>query len=157
LSKGLIPTQYKTKVKELYKRHDCHPYKTLAIPFVQIPLFIIVSMTIRAMAGSAVLFLGDISHLIPLEIGFETGGIEAIQSNLTLRDTTAFLPVMTGLCNLLNVELNAATVKEGAKLRKQVLITWVLRGVSLLIIPIGMQAPSVRAFCVSYGSIHGIF
>ncbi|KAJ3103312.1 Cytochrome c oxidase assembly protein cox18, mitochondrial [Physocladia obscura] len=45
------PHQLKEKASQLYKQYNCHPTTTFLLPWIQIPLFLSVSLAIRRLAG----------------------------------------------------------------------------------------------------------
>ncbi|KAI8360405.1 60Kd inner membrane protein-domain-containing protein [Mortierella sp. GBAus27b] len=97
-----IESAYRAKVNELYSANRCNPRVSFLLPWVQIPLFITMSLAIRGMAGYPLPFLGDSS--LPAEPGFTDGGILWF-TDLTASDPTWIMPIAVGATNLLNVEV----------------------------------------------------
>lgn len=93
---------------ELFKRLKCQQWKILALPCVQIPLFIAMSLTIRAMCGWAVLDGIDTNPQF-IEDGF------GWCPSLVQPDPYGVLPLAVGAAALTNVELNAAMIPASAK------------------------------------------
>jgi inner membrane protein COX18 len=98
-----IQDAYRAKVKELYSANRCNPRVSFMLPWVQIPLFITVSLTIRGMAGYPLPFLGGSN--LPIETGFAEGGTMWF-TDLAAADPTWIMPIAVGATNLLNVEVS---------------------------------------------------
>ncbi|RUS22498.1 60Kd inner membrane protein-domain-containing protein [Endogone sp. FLAS-F59071] len=91
---------YRAKIKQLYRENNCSPLRAFLLPWVQIPLFISMSLTIRGMAAYPLPWLSNPN--LPVH-GFTDGGL-AWFVDLTQADSTWILPVAIGLTNLLNIE-----------------------------------------------------
>ncbi|XP_053922116.1 cytochrome c oxidase assembly protein COX18, mitochondrial isoform X2 [Cuculus canorus] len=119
-------------VTELYVRDNCHPFKATLLVWVQIPLWVCVSLALRncstGAAGSEV------------QEQFSTGGALWFR-DLTAPDSTWILPVLLGLVNLLIVELFASH-KEVSRLQK--LATNFFRVLSVVMIPVAATVPSKK-------------
>ena len=89
-------------MKMLYKRHGCTRAQIVLPIVTQIPLFILVSLALRAMCGWTGWF--DIGMGVPLEPLFKTEGFGA-SLDLTQPDGTFILPVMIGLLSVTNIEV----------------------------------------------------
>jgi membrane protein insertase Oxa1/YidC/SpoIIIJ len=97
-----LQKQYKTKVKSIYAHHGCSRWKLLLLPWVQMPLFISMSLTLRHMAAYPLPWYGQTAEL-PVA-GLSEGGL-AWFMDLTAVDPTMIVPVMIGAGNLINVEV----------------------------------------------------
>ena len=143
-----VQQQYRQKVSALYRRHHCHPYHTIILPFVQIPLFILVSLSLQGMVGLAVPLIPDIRDWVPVVKEMRSEGIEWLQPDLMQSDVSALLPVLIGTTNLVNVEvgsfLSAPASQTRRPFRAQAVLIWLYRGMSIAVIPIAMQVPSVK-------------
>jgi len=84
-----------------HKRHGCSKFRIMLPIFIQIPLFIFVSLALRSMCGWAGWF--DLGMSVPLEPLLQTEGFGAIQ-NLTVPDGTFVFPVLGGLLGIANLE-----------------------------------------------------
>ncbi|KAF9583871.1 Cytochrome c oxidase assembly protein cox18, mitochondrial [Lunasporangiospora selenospora] len=133
-----IQKAYRAKVKELYSAHHCNPRVSFLLPWVQIPLFVAMSLTIRGMAGYPLPFLGDSS--LPIEAGFIDGGVLWF-TDLTAPDPTWIMPIAIGAANLLNVELNGMMLSK-TPTRQQVIFRNVFRVLSISMIPIAHITPT---------------
>ncbi|ORZ12180.1 60Kd inner membrane protein-domain-containing protein [Lobosporangium transversale] len=137
-----IQNAYRAKVKELYSKHKCNPRVSFLLPWVQIPLFVTMSLTIRGMAGYPLPFLGD-SRLVP-ESGFTEGGTLWF-TDLAASDPTWIMPVAIGATNLLNVEMNSSMMSK-TPTRNQIIFRNLFRALSISMIPIAHEVP--MAICL---------
>ncbi|XP_034272009.1 cytochrome c oxidase assembly protein COX18, mitochondrial isoform X1 [Pantherophis guttatus] len=124
-------------VSELYIRDNCHPFKATLLIWVQIPVWIFVSVALRNLSIGR----GDSEGLL-IQEQFSTGGILWFK-DLTLPDSTWILPITLGLLNLLIVEIFSLRKTETSKFWKYA--TNFFRAVSLLMIPIASNVPSILA------------
>ncbi|NWU87084.1 COX18 protein, partial [Onychorhynchus coronatus] len=83
-------------VTELYIRDNCHPFKATLLVWVQIPMWVCVSLALRNCSIGAV---GS-----EVQEQFSSGGALWF-TDLTAPDSTWILPVSLGLVNLLIVEV----------------------------------------------------
>ncbi|KAI1319932.1 Cytochrome c oxidase assembly protein cox18, mitochondrial [Mortierella claussenii] len=144
-----IQEAYRAKVKELYSAHRCNPRVSFLLPWVQIPLFITMSLTIRGMAGYPLPFLGESS--LPLEPGFAEGGTLWF-TDLSASDPTWIMPIAIGAVNLLNVELNGLMMSK-TPTRNQVIFRYLFRSLAISMIPIAHEAPmAICLYWLSSGS-----
>ncbi|KAF9109791.1 Cytochrome c oxidase assembly protein cox18, mitochondrial [Mortierella sp. AM989] len=144
-----IQDAYRAKVKELYSTHRCNPRVSFMLPWVQIPLFITMSLTIRGMAGYPLPFLRDSS--LPAEPGFADGGTMWF-TDLAASDPTWIMPIAVGAVNLLNVELNALMMSK-TPTRNQVIFRNIFRALAITMIPIAHEAPmAICLYWMSSGS-----
>ena len=96
----MLSSQAKKVAKELYAQEGCSPYRVAILPWVQLPLWITLSFTLRNMAG---VFPG----LLPSE------GVKASLASegclwfadLTQPDPYFILPVILAATNLCNIEV----------------------------------------------------
>nr|CAD7457009.1 unnamed protein product [Timema tahoe] len=124
---------------ELIIRDNCHPFKGSLLIWVQIPMWVIFSTTIR----NLVYMLPDrdmASKIISLELS--VGGALWFP-NLTVPDASLILPVTMGLVNLAIVEVQTLSrSKKPTKLQRYA--TNLFRGLSVAMIPIAAGVPSTR-------------
>lgn len=142
-NRGLTPEQItvlatkerrKARIR-LYKEYKCQNWKLLALPAVQGPLFIIMSLTIRAMCGWTMI------QGFPIEEKFIHEGFLWCES-LVKPDEYGVLPLAVGACALANVELNASQYppKPGPNIHAALLN--LSRFGALLFMVFSFQAPS---------------
>lgn len=144
----------------MYKRHGCTKMRIILPTLVQVPLFILVSLALRAMSGWSGWF--DVGMWASLEPLFHTEGFGAIQ-NLAQPDGSFILPVMIGLISITNIEVtrfsisNARLTKQLTAVRRSITVSseqpsstrirkitrLSLITLSALMIPVAMQAPAV--------------
>ncbi|KAM8733061.1 cytochrome c oxidase assembly protein COX18, mitochondrial isoform 1-T1 [Acanthopagrus schlegelii] len=119
-------------VSKLYVRDNCHPFKASLLVWVQLPLWISLSLALRNLSldQSAV------------QSNMKAGGILWF-SDLTLPDSTWILPVCLGLTNLLVVEVFSLQRVNPSRVQK--FVTNSIRAFSVLMIPIAASVPSSMA------------
>lgn len=137
----------KRLINEAYIRENCHPFKSSLVILVQLPLWFTISLALRNMAGG---FSGGLGGSVP---EMTVGGAFWFP-NLTLADPFYILPVLLGIVNLSIIEMNALTLREESKLFRS--ITYVFRGISLLMIPIAMTVPSAICLYWTTSSCFGL-
>ncbi|XP_019202480.1 cytochrome c oxidase assembly protein COX18, mitochondrial isoform X2 [Oreochromis niloticus] len=119
-------------VSQLYIRDNCHPFKASLLVWVQLPLWISLSLALRNLS----LDQSDLQ-------GALAAGGALWFPDLTIPDSTWILPVCLGLTNLLIVEV--FSLQRVAASRTQRLVLNTVRGFSLLMIPIAATVPSSMA------------
>ena len=92
--------QAKKVTKELLNREGCNPYKVAILPWVQIPLWIVISFAIRNMSG---VFPGMTPLNPTISATLSTEGTLWF-SDLTLPDPYYILPCVLVVTNFLNIE-----------------------------------------------------
>ncbi|XP_069970641.1 cytochrome c oxidase assembly protein COX18, mitochondrial [Penaeus vannamei] len=123
--------------KDLIIKENCHPFKASLLLWVQIPLWVSMSVSFRNMA-SMMPHQDAAAQVLFLEMS--TGGFGWIP-NLTEVDHSLILPMAMGLLNLAITEINVLNrLQEGSKLQK--FATNLFRSVSIIIIPIAATVPS---------------
>ncbi|XP_061445839.1 cytochrome c oxidase assembly protein COX18, mitochondrial [Rhineura floridana] len=135
-------------VSELYIRDNCHPFKASLLVWVQIPIWVFVSIALRnfsiGRAASEGLFIQE---------QLSTGGIFWFM-DLTVPDSTWILPITLGILNLLIVEIFALQKKKLSRFQKYA--TNFFRGVSVLMIPVAATVPSCMALYWVSSSFMGL-
>lgn len=127
---------------ELFRKYKCQVWKSLIIlPSVQVPIFVILSLTIRAMCGWSVV------EGIPVEAGLKTESFLWVKDLLS-PDPYSVLPMTIGALSLLNVEWNALntlnpTARNNNGFNISGTISNILRMGSLCFTVIALNAPSV--------------
>ncbi|CAB4494643.1 hypothetical protein RhiirA5_452811 [Rhizophagus irregularis] len=157
-----LTKKFKTKINEIYKANKCFPIRNYLLPWVQIPLFISNSLTIRHMVDSTKsnstipenTIIGSTSEVDIItnitsvdNISTDTlinGGILWF-NDLTQTDPLYIFPLAIGLTNLLNIEIHSWFTKSQPSLRSKILKN-LSRGLSILMIPVASQAP--MAICL---------
>lgn len=119
-------------VSQLYVRDNCHPFKASLLVWVQLPMWISLSLALRNLS---------LEHPV-LQSDLAAGGALWIP-DLTVPDSTWILPICLGLTNLLIVEVFSLQRLEPS--RAQRLLTNAVRAFSLLMIPIAATVPSSMA------------
>ncbi|XP_078266804.1 cytochrome c oxidase assembly protein COX18, mitochondrial isoform X2 [Rhinoraja longicauda] len=136
-------------ISELYVRDNCHPFKASLLIWVQLPLWVFISIALRNLSLAA-----SDSSAVSVAQNLSVGGVLWFP-DLTLPDSTWIMPISLGLINLLIVEIFALRRIELSKFQKYV--TYMIRGFSVLMVPIAATVPSSMALywltssCVGLG------
>ncbi|CAN7992192.1 unnamed protein product [Ixodes pacificus] len=136
-AKYLYRRSLKKQINNLIVRDNCHPFKSSLVIWFQLPLWISLSVALRNMAY--MMPYQDIAAQA-LFLELSVGGALWFP-NLTLPDPLFVMPVLLGITNLLNIEFHALQhTKQLTKVRK--VLTYTLRGMSVLMIPIASIMPT---------------
>ncbi|KAI9270363.1 60Kd inner membrane protein-domain-containing protein [Phascolomyces articulosus] len=133
-----LQKQYRKKVSEIYAHYGCPRWKLLALPYVQIPLWVSMSLTLRHMSGYPLPWYGQTSDG-PVQ-GLSEGGFAWV-TDLTVPDPTMTFPLLIGAGTLLNVELNAWLSKDKEKTTTQKVMTNAFRCLAIVFVPVAAHAP----------------
>ncbi|XP_034860725.1 cytochrome c oxidase assembly protein COX18, mitochondrial isoform X2 [Mirounga leonina] len=121
-------------VSELYVRDNCHPFKATVLVWIQFPMWIFMSVALRNFSTGA-----THSEGFSVQEQLATDGILWFP-DLTALDSTWILPISVGIVNLLIVEIFA--LQKIGMSRFQIYITYFVRAVSVLMIPVAATIPS---------------
>ncbi|CAN7993956.1 unnamed protein product [Ixodes hexagonus] len=136
-AKYLYRKSLKKQINNLIVRDNCHPFKSSLVIWFQLPLWISLSVSLRNMA-----------YMMPYQdmaaqalfLQLSVGGVLWFP-NLTLPDPFYVMPVLLGISNLLNIEFHELQRSQRTtKVRK--VLTYTLRGMSVLMIPIASIMPT---------------
>ncbi|GLV32141.1 uncharacterized protein CBL_11901 [Carabus blaptoides fortunei] len=136
---------------KLVVRDNCHPFKASILLWVQLPMWVCLSISLRNLVY--MLPKSDLDAQITLT-ELTLGGISWIP-NLAIPDTSLILPVTLGLINLTIIEIQAMS-KNRTPSRFQRYATHMFRGVSILMIPISATVPSCLALYWVTSSTYGL-
>ncbi|XP_068797401.1 cytochrome c oxidase assembly protein COX18, mitochondrial isoform X2 [Struthio camelus] len=125
-------------ITELYIRDNCHPFKATLLMWVQIPMWVCVSLALRNCSVGAM----------------DSEGGTLWFTDLTAPDSTWILPVSLGLVNLLIVEVFALQKLKATRFQK--LATNFIRVVSVVMIPVAATVPSSMALYWLSSSFMGL-
>ncbi|XP_036057506.1 cytochrome c oxidase assembly protein COX18, mitochondrial isoform X2 [Onychomys torridus] len=121
-------------VSELYVRDNCHPFKASVLVWVQLPMWVFISIALRNFSTGA-------AHSAGASVQEQLAAGGALWfPDLTAVDSTWILPVSVGVVNLLIVEIFA--LQKLGMSRFQMYVTHFVRAVSVLMIPIAATVPS---------------
>ena len=115
---------YANQSKALMKKHKVNPLMSLAMPLVQLPVFMTFFFALQKMGG-----------YFP---GMETGGMMWFE-DLTAADSTLILPIINAASFLVMVELGADGMGTGSQTET---FKWVMRGLALGMTPLTMHLPT---------------
>ncbi|XP_068182069.1 cytochrome c oxidase assembly protein COX18, mitochondrial isoform X2 [Antennarius striatus] len=130
-------------VSELYVRDNCHPFKASLLVWVQVPLWISLSLALRKLS---------LEHSA-LQSELAAGGALWFP-DLTVPDSTWILPVCVALTNLLIIEM--FSLKMANPSRFQRIMTNFFRVLAVLMIPIGARVPSAMVLYWFSSSLVGL-
>ncbi|XP_062404797.1 cytochrome c oxidase assembly protein COX18, mitochondrial [Sardina pilchardus] len=133
-------------VSELYVRDNCHPLKASVLVWVQLPMWVCISLALRNLSLGATYSPSVCEEL-------SVGGALWFP-DLTLPDSTWVLPISLGLTNLLITEIFSLQRLEASKFQKYV--TNFIRGISIVMIPIAATVPSSMAVYWLSSSLIGL-
>lgn len=136
-------------IHALIIEENCHPLKGSLVLWLQIPLWICVSFALRSMS---MIPAKDIAAEITL-LQFSVGGILWFP-NLLFPDSTFILPVMLGIINLAIIEMHSARSVKSS--RMQTVVTNLLRGFCVVMVPIAATVPSCVALYWTTSSAFGL-
>ncbi|CAH2301431.1 mitochondrial inner membrane COX18 [Pelobates cultripes] len=125
-------------ISDLYVRDNCHPFKASLIIWIQIPMWLFVSLALRKISFCTSASSGGEA----LHRQLEEGGALWFP-DLTLPDATWILPVSLGLVNLLNLEIFALRKINLSKFQK--ILTNFIRMICILMVPVAASVPSSMA------------
>uniref|UniRef100_A0A8C5LND9 Cytochrome c oxidase assembly factor COX18 n=1 Tax=Leptobrachium leishanense TaxID=445787 RepID=A0A8C5LND9_9ANUR len=124
-------------ISELYVRDNCHPVKASLLIWIQIPMWIFVSVALRNISFATASGTGE-----ALQRQLSNGGALWFP-DLTIPDSTWILPVSLGITNLLILEIFALRKIKRSKFQK--VLTNVMRVVCVFMVPIAASVPSSLA------------
>ncbi|CAK9441576.1 uncharacterized protein LODBEIA_P54440 [Lodderomyces beijingensis] len=103
----LSAKEVRKRQKQLFQKHGVQIWKNFMLPAAQIPLWIIMSLTMRDLSGWS---SWDNIHNKPLDPSLSTEGILWFQ-DLTVADSLHVFPVILGVVSLCNVEWTFKTLE----------------------------------------------
>ncbi|XP_048220510.1 cytochrome c oxidase assembly protein COX18, mitochondrial isoform X1 [Perognathus longimembris pacificus] len=124
-------------VSELYVRDNCHPFKATVLVWIQLPMWIFMSVALRNFSTGAA--HSEVCAGPSVQEQLASGGALWFP-DLTALDSTWILPVSLGVINLLIVEIFA--LQKSGMSRFQTYVTHFVRAVSVLMVPIAATVPS---------------
>ena len=138
--------------RDMYKREKCNPIKLYFLPWVQLPLWIIISLALRNLSG----FLPrdpNLGEATLAHAGLLTGGFGWV-TDLSVSDPYLALPAIIGVTNLLNIELN--TLKKTMPSRRQIIVTRVFRSLTIAMVFFSAQVPAAMSLYWATSSSYGL-
>ncbi|KAI9261510.1 60Kd inner membrane protein-domain-containing protein [Phascolomyces articulosus] len=117
--------KYSNEMQSLFKKHGCHPMKSLGLPIIQMPVMVSFFMALRAMAE------------LPVP-GLQTGGLGWF-TDLTAQDPYYVLPVASaaGVMAILEAGTEVGAANPQSKTMKNF-----FRGMAVVMIPFTAWMPS---------------
>ena len=130
----VVMNKYQAEMKAVFNKHKVNPFRSLIGPFIQIPIF-----------ASMFFGLQKFGDYYPKE--FSEGGLLWFE-NLCLPDPYYILPVLNAASFLAMIEIGA----DGMPQEQQGMFKWVMRGLSVFMIPLTMNLPTVSYLCLLHSS-----
>lgn len=150
----MAPKQFKMNMerllKELYIKHNCHPFKSSAVLVTQIPLWVSMSFALRNMCG-AFQIQGDVLPTLTPDLG--SGGMLWFP-NLLLPDATLILPLTLGVSFLAIAEMGNLQSEKSTGFQRT--LTIVLRVLSVAMVPVAATLPSCMAWYWTCSVLFGL-
>lgn len=150
-AKRVFTKAVKTQMSELIAKHNCHPLKAGLVLWFQFPFWIGLSMSLRNLSW-ALPARDAAAQLVRLQMA--VGGVMWFP-NLAAADPTLVLPVLFALCNLCAIEVGVLSrVQPGTRLQRW--MTNLVRGVTIIVVPVAAQLPSAVVFYWTISSFCGL-
>ncbi|XP_067375180.1 cytochrome c oxidase assembly protein COX18, mitochondrial isoform X2 [Channa argus] len=130
-------------VSQLYVRENCHPFKASLLVWIQLPLWVSMSLALRNLSLDQSALHGELA----------AGGTLWFP-DLTSPDSTWILPLCVGLTNLIIMEVFSLQKLSPTRFQKMVL--YLMRGFSVLLVPITATVPSSMALYWFTSSLVGL-
>lgn len=122
-----VRLQFQQDMQAIFKKHKVHPLQALAMPFLQIPVF--------------VTFFFALNHMSQYYPDLKTGGAFWFV-DLTMPDPLYILPIVNGISFLLMVELGADGM-AGTQANQAKLMKHFLRSLAVVMVPFTASFPEV--------------
>lgn len=133
--------QWAKRVRSVLKEQGVRgPAFSLAVPLVQMPMWIAVSLTIRRMSAAPLLWFEPLPEPVA---GFTNGGIFS-WTDLSQPVGSYAIPIAIGVTNLFNIQWGVWTRRAAAKSWHRY-ITHLMRVLSIAMIPAAASVPSALA------------
>lgn len=117
----LVAKEVRKRQKKLFKDHNVQLWKNLILPTFQIPLWIVMSITMRNLSGWS---SWDSLSNTPLDLSLYTEGLLWFQ-DLTLADNLHALPLLIGITAISNIEWTFKTLEMARTHKKKLRISFV--------------------------------
>ncbi|KAK2848690.1 hypothetical protein Q5P01_008524 [Channa striata] len=130
-------------IAQLYIRENCHPFKASLLVWIQLPLWVSMSLALRNLSLDQSAMHGDLA----------AGGTLWFP-DLTCPDSSWILPLCVGLTNLVIVEVFSLQRLNPTNFQK--LVLYLIRGFSVLMVPITATVPSSMALYWFTSSLVGL-
>lgn len=122
-----LQQQQAQEMRDLFRKYDVNPLKALALPFVQMPIFMSMFFALKKMP-----------EFFPTELS--TGGILWF-TDLTAPDPYYALPILSGVTFLAMMEMGKKQMTASAPEQGQMMLNF-MRGMAVMIVPISMYFPT---------------
>lgn len=137
-------------IQRLIERDNCHPFKASLVLWVQIPVWVSISFAFRNM--TTMMPYQDLAAQLNY-LSLSSGGLLWIP-NLTVPDASLIFPMLLGVMNLAIVEIHALKTLKSTRFQK--VVTYLFRGMSLVMVPIAASVPSCLVLYWTTSSCMGL-
>lgn len=151
-AKLMFKHSLKKQWNNLIIRDNCHPLKSTLLLWIQIPMWVFLSIALR-----------NLTYMLPkqtidAQIAYNQLSIEGFLwiPNLTDVDHSFILPVALGVLNLAITEIHVM-LRINPETKFQKYITNLFRFLSIIMIPISAVVPSALCLYWTTSSVFGIF
>ena len=125
-----VMAKYQAETKAVFTKHNVNPLKSMVGPFIQIPIFASMFFGLQK--------FGDYFHE-----DYASGGLFWF-TDLSAADPYYILPVLNAASFLAMIEIGA----DGMPNEQQGMFKWVMRGLSVFMVPFTIHLPTVSYCCV---------
>jgi YidC/Oxa1 family membrane protein insertase len=119
-----LQARYQMEMKQLFVKHDVNPFRALALPLAQMPIFVSLFMGLRQMQD----YYPDYCN----------GGVLWF-TDLSVADPTYVLPVLNAFSFLLMIEMGA----DGMEQSNKGMFKNIMRGLAVVMVPMTVSMPQV--------------
>eukprot|EP00794_Sanderia_malayensis_P016647 gene16647-18337_t len=138
---------------DIYRRENCNPMKLYLLPWVQLPLWILISLALRNISGFFPKTTESVTEIVQCHPDLLTGGCLWFH-DLTVSDPYYIIPVIIGVTNLLNIELN--TLRRKVPSMRQRILTRVFRIMTVGMMLASSQVPTAMSLYWATSSSYGL-
>ncbi|XP_068704826.1 cytochrome c oxidase assembly protein COX18, mitochondrial-like [Montipora foliosa] len=147
----LFKKRHRKMIYDYYQSEGCNPLKIYILPWIQLPLWFFLSLSLRNLTGFFPSQRNSDVMLPCPEIAHE-GALWF--PDLTVADPTLILPFAVGIINLFNIELNA--LRRQKPTRSQQIVTNTLRIVSVGMVFVASQVPTAMSLYWAVSAFFGL-
>lgn len=150
-AKLMFKHSLKKQWNKLIVRDNCHPFKSTLLLWIQIPMWVFISIALR-----------NLTYMLPkqtieAQITFNQLSLEGFlwMPNLTDFDHSLILPIALGIFNLALTEIHVM-LRTNPQSKLQKYITNFFRGLSILMIPVSACVPSALCLYWTTSTLFGL-
>ncbi|XP_031565145.1 cytochrome c oxidase assembly protein COX18, mitochondrial-like [Actinia tenebrosa] len=151
---AIYKKKHRRMMYELYQNEGCNPIKMFLLPWIQLPLWIIISLAIRNMTGTS--YMQTANRELESSFSCPEMSNEGFLwfPDLLVPDPLMILPAAVGLFNLTNIEIHALRRQQPS--RNQRIFTNSLRTMSIAMIFLASQVPCAMSLYWAASAGYGV-